>query len=108
MEDTEMSDHSRVVPRCCLCGEDFLEYGNNPEPFCAGMDDPRCCDDCNDRFVVPVRMILGRGYDDAEVLGLLHHIAMRGKTMVKVREVARNHGQERMVEELFKDEALKP
>jgi hypothetical protein len=43
---------------CCICGMEFTEYGNNPEPFEGEIG--MCCNDCNDRWVVPVRIIFGR------------------------------------------------
>lgn len=38
--------------KCCICGLDFLGYGNNAEPIKSGI----CCDDCNRREVLPARM----------------------------------------------------
>jgi hypothetical protein len=43
---------------CCICGMEFEGYGHNPEPF--DGDIGMCCDDCNDRWVVPVRILFGR------------------------------------------------
>lgn len=43
---------------CCICGMEFTEYGHNPEPF--DGDIGMCCDDCNYRWVVPVRILFGR------------------------------------------------
>lgn len=60
---------------CCICCGDFTGLGNNPEPF----EGDRACDDCNDRFVTPVRMCLGRGYSDQNVLLLIQTIAELGK-----------------------------
>lgn len=28
---------------CCMCGENYGEFGNNAEPVASG----RCCDTCN-------------------------------------------------------------
>lgn len=42
---------------CCICGKLITgEYGNNPEPV---ENDPRakCCDACNDSYVIPARII---------------------------------------------------
>ena len=49
---------------CCICNDPLEGMGNNPEPF----KGERCCDDCNDRFVTPTRMCLGRGYSDESIL----------------------------------------
>jgi len=65
---------------CCICGEEFTGFGNNPEPF----KGETCCNDCNDRFVTPTRMCLGRGYDNESVLMLLMTIAELGKCFVKM------------------------
>lgn len=40
---------------CCICGEPLDDYGNNPEPFMSS-DDGRCCDGCNLKFVIPMRI----------------------------------------------------
>ena len=40
---------------CCVCGEPIEGYGNNPEPFMPA-DEGRCCDGCNLKFVVPMRL----------------------------------------------------
>ena len=34
--------------RCCLCGNDFKGYGNDPDPL---MDEGRCCDSCNENVI---------------------------------------------------------
>lgn len=47
--------------KCCLCGKDYEHWGNNLEPFCI-IDDARCCDDCNEKIVIPARIIGIRGY----------------------------------------------
>ena len=40
-------------PKCCICNRECEnEYGNNAQPIKEG----RCCDDCNDRKVIPVRI----------------------------------------------------
>lgn len=41
--------------KCCLCGKDFIGYGNNPWPLRENEDD-RCCDECNDTKVIPARL----------------------------------------------------
>jgi hypothetical protein len=71
---------------CCICGDDFAGWGNNPEPFKGNT----CCDDCNDRFVVPTRMCLGRGYNDESVLLLLATIAELGKCLKKITVESRS------------------
>ena len=39
---------------CSLCGKKFKGWGNNSSPFQRGD----CCDDCNNRLVLPLRMFL--------------------------------------------------
>lgn len=41
---------------CCLCGKPFTEFGNNPAPF----EGDRCCDDCDNRIVIPERIRLAK------------------------------------------------
>jgi hypothetical protein len=38
---------------CCICGEDFEGYGNNPAPY---RESGKCCDACNRKFVIPARL----------------------------------------------------
>ena len=40
---------------CCICGEPIEGYGNNTEPFMSAAEG-RCCDGCNLKFVIPMRM----------------------------------------------------
>lgn len=42
--------------KCCLCGETFYGYGNNPYPFCEDDADACCCDYCNSSKVIPSRI----------------------------------------------------
>lgn len=44
-----------VLPKytCCICGENFEGYGNNPYPY---KDEGTCCDACNRKFVIPARL----------------------------------------------------
>jgi hypothetical protein len=39
---------------CCICGDEFEGYGNNPEPY---KSSGRCCDACNRKFVIPARLM---------------------------------------------------
>jgi hypothetical protein len=38
---------------CSVCSEKYNGWGNNPAPIKA---DDQCCDDCNSKFVIPLRM----------------------------------------------------
>lgn len=40
---------------CCICGQKFTGWGNNPYPV-VDDDDARCCDMCNQTRVLPARM----------------------------------------------------
>lgn len=39
--------------KCCICGEWFNEWGNNPWPI---KLDGSCCDRCNNEAVIPARL----------------------------------------------------
>jgi hypothetical protein len=39
---------------CCICGDDFEGYGNNPAPY---KESGKCCDACNRKFVIPARLM---------------------------------------------------
>lgn len=38
---------------CCICGDDFEGYGNNPAPY---KESGKCCDACNRKFIIPARL----------------------------------------------------
>ena len=38
---------------CCICGNEFEGFGNNPEPV---KSEGRCCDKCNQEVVIPARL----------------------------------------------------
>lgn len=67
---------------CSICESEFEGFGNNPAPFPSDNDE-RCCDDCNSRFVVPVRMINMGNEKPTDSKGammvLLTHIARLGE-----------------------------
>ncbi|MFP3861143.1 MAG: hypothetical protein ACLFUW_10000 [Bacteroidales bacterium] len=39
---------------CSICGKTYYGFGNNPEPLLDDYD-YRCCDSCNENFVLPYR-----------------------------------------------------
>ena len=40
--------------KCCICGKEIVGYGNSPSPIAGN----RCCDECNMKIVMPVRIFL--------------------------------------------------
>lgn len=56
--------------KCCICGEEFLGYGNNPWPL---RDEGRCCDMCAKLIVLPSRVLQLHGFLDES--GSEHHTA---------------------------------
>lgn len=34
---------------CCICGEEFTGFGNNPWPI---KEDGQCCDKCNEQVII--------------------------------------------------------
>lgn len=40
---------------CCICGKEFEEWGNNPDPL--GDVEESCCDGCN-WLVITARMMV--------------------------------------------------
>lgn len=46
--------HNDKEGTCCICGRHYVDYGNNAMPYAKG----RCCRDCNDIKVLPLRMFL--------------------------------------------------
>jgi hypothetical protein len=58
---------------CVLCGNIFTGFGNNPDGACwkdmngnivEGEFDPdaRCCDECDNKYVIPGRIYLMQRY----------------------------------------------
>lgn len=50
------------VKKCCICGREFIGWGNNPDPITDENgdlfpEDARCCDDCNSIYVIPARLV---------------------------------------------------
>lgn len=42
--------------KCCICGKQCEnEWGNNPYPVNKN-ESARCCNECNDKFVIPARI----------------------------------------------------
>lgn len=52
--------------KCCICGKEFNGFGNNPEPIMSGC----CCDGCNSRYVIPVRLynVMEKPIDNFEIV----------------------------------------
>lgn len=50
--------------KCCICGENISNFGNNPTPLC-GKDDyeSQCCEKCNN-YVIRARMIQNKYQTD--------------------------------------------
>lgn len=53
---------------CSICGKKFNDWGNNPYPVTKGERD-RCCDNCNEEFVIPARIAELYGNKDEEHKG---------------------------------------
>jgi hydrogenase maturation factor HypF (carbamoyltransferase family) len=41
---------------CGICDKPFTEWGNNPWPI-LNHANAVCCDSCNDKFVIPARIL---------------------------------------------------
>jgi hypothetical protein len=55
-EDVDVFGYSlneSKVNICCLCGEPYTGYGNDPWPV---KDEGRCCNGCNTSLVIPERL----------------------------------------------------
>ena len=48
-------ERKRLTKKCCICGREFLEFGNNPYPY---MEKGECCNRCNYDYVIPCRLHL--------------------------------------------------
>ena len=50
----KLHEGKEVEYTCCICGDDFEGYGNNPAPY---KESGKCCDACNRKFVIPARLM---------------------------------------------------
>ena len=43
--------------KCCFCGSIIIDFGNSTWPIYYKRDaeEHRCCNECNNRFVIPAR-----------------------------------------------------
>lgn len=56
---------------CCLCGQMFVGWGNDPWPVLPEIEldedeDAVCCDECNFTRVIPARLDLMNGESNDE------------------------------------------
>ena len=51
-----MKDLKTTIPafECVLCKNTVKQFGNNPAPIYSEKE--KCCDECNNRYVVPARI----------------------------------------------------
>lgn len=47
-----MLENYSETGKCCICGKDYTNYGNNALP----VKDGRCCDTCNGTVVLSARI----------------------------------------------------
>ena len=65
---------------CCICLNPTHYPGCNPYPF--GQAGDRCCEDCDDRFVVPVRILLGNKPLNSKLEQFLRALAKYGNFVI--------------------------
>lgn len=53
---TNNKENRNMKFKCCLCGNLYIGYGNNPYPLSLNESD-KCCNDCNMNLVLPARII---------------------------------------------------
>lgn len=75
--------------QCSICKREFTEYGNDPDPFPGKIG--TCCNDCDMRFVAPVRMLFGRGDGVGKLISLplLTKIAELGASLIRAQAASR-------------------
>ena len=49
--------NANEVWKCCICGEYFTGWGNNPWPI-SDKEEDRCCDMCDTTKVLPARIAM--------------------------------------------------
>lgn len=58
LREVNFTDYTRIgdsmiAKKCCICGQEFTGYGNNPYPVSYRG---KCCDECNSTIVIPKRL----------------------------------------------------
>ena len=53
LEKEKVEKAAKGIDNCCICGDKIIGYGNNPYPV---KTKGRCCDICNNMYVIPMRM----------------------------------------------------
>ena len=51
--DYKVVGNDVVSKTCCICGKEFIGYGNNPSPV---KEKGKCCDECNATIVIAKRL----------------------------------------------------
>ena len=46
-------ENKKEVKKCCICGKELTEYGNNPRPY---KEEGEACNECNEKYVIPSRI----------------------------------------------------
>lgn len=54
-EKMSADEKKRLTKKCCICGKEFIGFGNNPYPY---MEKGECCNRCNYDYVIPCRLNL--------------------------------------------------
>lgn len=68
--------------KCCICGKEFVGYGNNPWPY-TDMYADTCCDECNEKYVIVARQL---GIRDKEQAVDIIDGLRSGKYVLKTKE----------------------
>ena len=68
--------------QCAICAEPFNGFGNNPAPFPGEV----CCNNCDDYFVTPVRIMYADPAQAKPLLRALCQVAVIGKLLARARE----------------------
>ena len=51
------------MKKCCICGNKFDGFGNNPWPI-VNDDEAECCNECSETKVIPARIDLMMGHSN--------------------------------------------
>ena len=81
-----MSDAVTRQKTCCICEGVFTGFGCNPDPFDGEVG--MCCQTCDERFVIPVRLIWGRSGNGAPLV-MLKNLAAVGASIAYTNQMGR-------------------
>ena len=78
---------------CCICGDDFEGFGNNPAPY---KESGKCCDACNRKFVIPARIAQIAEEDKTYKACIISDSYAKAKELVVINNTTKQYAQDKI------------